>query len=48
MSIADQNAALRNAAKNGEVYVKYVKTTQGGIAEQLWKKNKNGKDTRVR
>lgn len=47
-TISEQNSALRNAAKNGQVYVKYVKTSQGGIAEQLWKKNKNGKDTRVR
>jgi hypothetical protein len=47
-TIAEQNSALRNAAKNGQTYVKYVKTSQGGIAEQLWKKNKNGKDTRVR
>ena len=48
MSISDQNAALRNAAKNGQLYVKYVQTKQGGIAEQLWKKNSNGKDTKVR
>lgn len=48
MSISEQNSALRNAAKNGQTYVKYVQTSQGGIAEQLWKKNKNGKDTRVR
>lgn len=47
-TISEQNAALRNAAKNGQTYVKYVQTSQGGIAEQLWKKNKNGKDTRVR
>lgn len=47
-TIAEQNAALRNAAKNGQTYVKYVQTSQGGVAEQLWKKNKNGKDTRVR
>jgi hypothetical protein len=47
-TIAEQNAALRNAAKNGQVYVKYVQTSQGGVAEQLWKKSSNGKDTRVR
>lgn len=47
-TIAEQNSALRSAAKNGQVYVKYVQTKQGGVAEQLWKRNKNGKDTRVR
>lgn len=47
VSLADRNAASRNAAKNGETYVKHVQTKQGGIAEQLWKKTKNG-DVRVR
>lgn len=47
-TIAEQNAALRSAAKNGQVYVKYVQTKQGGVAEQLWKKSSNGKDKRVR
>ena len=48
LSISEQNAASRNAAKNGGTYIKFVQTKQGGVAEQLWKKNKNGKDTRVR
>jgi hypothetical protein len=48
LSISEQNTASRNATKNKGVYVKLVQTKQGGIAEQLWKKNKNGKDTRVR
>ena len=48
VSLADRNAASRNAAKNGGTYVKFVQTKQGGVAEQLWKKNKNGKDVRVR
>lgn len=48
LSISEQNAASRNAAKNGGVYIKFIQTKQGGVAEQLWKKNKNGKDTRVR
>lgn len=48
VSLSDRNAASRNAAKNGGTYVKFVQTKQGGVAEQLWKKNKNGKDVRVR
>ena len=48
LSLAEQNAASRNATKNGGTYIKFVQTAQGGVAEQLWKKNKNGKDTRVR
>lgn len=48
VSLTDRNAASRNAAKNGGTYVKFVQTKQGGVAEQLWKKNKNGKDVRVR
>jgi hypothetical protein len=48
LSISEQNAASRNATKNGGTYVKFVQTSQGGVAEQLWKKNANGKDTRVR
>ena len=43
------NNSLAKAAKNGEYYVKYVKTKQGGIAEQLWKKVKGkNNDVRVR
>ena len=43
------NTALAKVASNGDYYVKYVKTKQGGIAEQLWKKvaGKNN-DVRVR
>ena len=48
LSLADRNAASRNATKNGGTYIKFVQTKQGGVAEQLWKKNKNGKDVRVR
>lgn len=48
-TIKEQNTANAKAAKNGETYVKYVQTKQGGIAEQLWKKvaGKNN-DYRVR
>lgn len=43
------NKSLAKAAKNGDTYVKYVKTKQGGIAEQLWKKVKGkNNDVRVR
>lgn len=48
LSISEQNEASRNATKNGGTYVKFVQTKQGGIAEQLWRKDKNGKDVRVR
>ena len=48
LSISEQNAASRNATKNGGTYIKFVQTKQGGIAEQLWRKDKNGKDVRVR
>lgn len=48
VSLADRNAAARNATANGKTYVKFVQTKQGGIAEQLWKKVSNGKDVRVR
>lgn len=48
LTLEQQNSASRNATKNNGVYVKLVQTKQGGVAEQLWKKNKNGKDTRVR
>lgn len=47
VSLADRNAASRNAAKNGTRYVKYVQTSRGTIVEQLWQKNSNGKDKRV-
>ncbi len=48
-TIKEQNTAMAKAAKNGQTYVKYVQTKQGGIAEQLWKKvpGKNN-DVRVR
>ena len=48
LSLAEQNAANRNAVKNGGTYLKSVKTSQGGIVDQLWKKKANGKDVRVR
>ena len=48
LTLAEQNAASRNATKNGGTYIKSVKTSQGGIVDQLWKKNANGKDVRVR
>ena len=48
LTLAEQNAAARNATKNGGTYIKSVKTSRGGIVDQLWKKNANGKDVRVR
>ena len=48
LSPEERTAAARAAVKNGETYVKFIKTKQGGIAEQLWQKNKNGKDKRIR
>lgn len=47
-TLSEKNKSLRDAAKVGEYYVKSVKTSQGGIADQLWRKTKNGKDVRVR
>lgn len=48
LSLEEQNAASRAATKNGGTYIKSVKTKQGGIVDQLWKKKANGKDVRVR
>lgn len=36
--IKNTNKQLAKIAKNGDQYVKYVKTKQGGIADQLWLK----------
>lgn len=48
-TLAEKNKALAHAAKNGQTYIKFVKTKQGGIAEQLWKKVPGkGNDIRVR
>ena len=47
-TLEEKNKSLRDAAKVGEYYVKSVVTSQGGIADQLWRKTKDGKDVRVR
>ena len=43
-----KNASLAAAAKKGQTYKQYVVTKQGGVVEQLWKKDSLGKAVRVR